>query len=127
MKLVISSSCKFSEDWPRLVDEFEDLGASVYAPKKEDLEGLSQTEVDRVMETVNRNFYAQIDTCDALYIYCPKGYIGKGVASEIGYAIAKGKDVVASDIIDDLGIWSLVNKVKNIKEFKEYLRSTYGV
>jgi nucleoside 2-deoxyribosyltransferase len=121
MKVVVSSSCRFSNDWPELGDKLGGLGIDLYLPDKKDLEGLSQEETDRIMETVNRDFFAQIDTSDILYIYCPEGYIGKGVACEIGYAIAKNIEVIASDVIDDIGVWSLVNKIKNVDEFIKYL------
>lgn len=121
MKVVVSSSCRFSEEWPKLKGELSKTGVDLYFPEKQDLAGLSQQDVDRIMETVNREFYSQIDDCDVVYVYCPKGYIGKGVASEIGYAIAKEKEIIASDNIDDLGIWSLVNKVMSVKKFINYI------
>ncbi len=121
MKIVVSSSTRFADEWPKLSEIFSDIEVKLVFPKKEELEGLSQNEVDRVMETANREFYSQIDDCDVVYVYCPKGYIGKGVASEIGYSIAKGKKVVASDTIDDLGIWSLVNEIMSVEKFINYI------
>lgn len=121
MKVVVSASCKFEKDLTGLGDYLKDSASEVFLPDVKELIGLSQEEIDRVMETVNREFFEEIDTCDILYVYCPGGYIGRGVASEIGYAMAKGKEIIASDQIEDLGIWSLINKVMDRKELKEYI------
>jgi nucleoside 2-deoxyribosyltransferase len=121
MKVIVSSSCKYEKEWPGLSKLLNVDGVDVYLPVVKDLTGLSQEDVDRVMETVNREYFEEINNSDILYVYCPGGYIGRGVASEIDYAIAKGKKVIASNNIDDLGIWSLINKVMNPKEFKKYI------
>lgn len=125
MKITVSSSCSFENEWPKLKEELGKFSVEIYIPEIVDIEGYGQSDLDRALETINREFYKNIDDCDILYVYCPGVYIGRGVASEIGYAIAKGKDVIASDVIEDIGIWSLVNKIKNVRELGVYIKEKY--
>ncbi len=120
MRICVSSSCPFERDWKKIQDKFRGHQFTVVTPEVQDLDGKTKAEANKLMEFVDRRFFHEIEIADILYIWCPKGYIGKGVAAEIGYAIAKGKTVVSSERIDDQGIWSIVSIVKDLDEFYDF-------
>jgi hypothetical protein len=45
--------------------------------------------------------FDRIDEADALYVVNPSGYVGKSVAADIGYALARNKRVFALEPIED--------------------------
>jgi nucleoside 2-deoxyribosyltransferase len=112
LKLCISSSCRFEKDWQALKDICRAAGVEVTSPDVRDLTGKTEEEIKALLGRINRDYYKEIDECDILYVWCPGGYIGKGVAAEIGYALAKGKKVVSSHIIEDGGIRALVQEAQ---------------
>lgn len=118
VKICVSSSGRFKSDWTEIAKRLKKLEIELVFPDFDETAGLAE---------VNRKFCADIDSSDILYVWCPKGYIGKGVAAEIGYAIAREKDIISSSKIDDVGICSLAHKVMNINQLVKYLRSEYGI
>lgn len=55
--------------------------------------------------------FRMIDASDLVYIFAKDGYIGKTVAMEIAYAFAKGKRLVASEVIDELSAMAMVSEI----------------
>lgn len=87
MKICVSSSGRFKGDWLEIAKRLKKLEIELVFPDFGETEGLGE---------VNRKFCKDIDSSDILYVWCPKGYIGKGVAAKIGYAIAREKDIISS-------------------------------
>jgi nucleoside 2-deoxyribosyltransferase len=71
----------------------------------------------------------KIDDADVVYIVNPKGYIGKSVSIDIGYAYAKNKSIYAMHQVNDPPVMDLVNAVLSPKAFIEFLKkgSTSGI
>jgi nucleoside 2-deoxyribosyltransferase len=80
--------CYFEGDWGSLTYE-EKLIASEKAEKK---------------------YLQKIEQGDFLFVINPAGYVGPSVLFEIGYAIAKGKEVYSLEPIQDYCIMGLVEK-----------------
>lgn len=55
--------------------------------------------------------FRQINKGDILYVYARKGYIGKTVAMEIGYAFSQKKEIISSEEIGDFSARALVSRV----------------
>jgi len=53
----------------------------------------------------------KIDDADIVYIVDPKGYIGKSVSVDIGYAYAKKKPIYVMHEIDDPPVMTLIRGV----------------
>jgi nucleoside 2-deoxyribosyltransferase len=65
----------------------------------------------------------RIDNCDVVYIVSCGGYIGKTVAMEIGYAIAKKKKIMAMEKITEAGLNHFIATVLPPKKLIERLRN----
>lgn len=60
--------------------------------------------------------FRRIDEADVLYVVNPEGNIGKSVSLDIGYALAKGKEVYSLRPIGDPPIANLINKSLSVEE-----------
>ncbi|MBU0976006.1 MAG: hypothetical protein ABIE03_02815 [Patescibacteria group bacterium] len=66
---------------------------------------------------VSRKHLRKIDRADIVYVISKRGYVGKGVCMEIGYAKAKNKQIFSTEPIDDWPVASMISKVENPDEF----------
>ena len=56
------------------------------------------------MKKLEAEHFEAIDSSKGLYVICPNGYVGTLVSVEIGYARARGKVIIFSEIPEDLGL-----------------------
>jgi nucleoside 2-deoxyribosyltransferase len=53
----------------------------------------------------------KIDNADIVYVVNPRGYVGKSVSVDLGYAYAKNKPIFVMNAVDDPPIMNLTNGV----------------
>lgn len=122
MRVCVSSSCKFEKDWMPLKKELEALGVQVFLPSDTSYgDPVAETESVEEKRSLMDEYNAFVDSSDILYVYCPNGYIGVGVAIEVGYAHAQGKEIISSGLIEEMGGRALATKVLDIQGLKNYL------
>jgi nucleoside 2-deoxyribosyltransferase len=63
----------------------------------------------------------RIDDADVVYIVNPRGYVGKSVSVDIGYAYAKNKPICALHPVDDPPVMDLINEVLSPEELIDFL------
>jgi len=64
----------------------------------------------------------KVDDADIVYIVDPRGYVGKSVSVDIGYAYAKNKSIYVMHSVDDPPIMKLVNDVLSPKALIGFLK-----
>ncbi len=64
----------------------------------------------------------KIDDADVVYVVNPKGYIGKSVAVDIGYAYAENKSIYATHSIDDPPVMSMIKGILSFEELISFLK-----
>ncbi|MBS7619664.1 nucleotide pyrophosphohydrolase [Candidatus Bathyarchaeota archaeon] len=64
----------------------------------------------------------RIDQADVVYVVNPKGYVGKSVSLDIGYAYAKNKPIYVMHSIDDPPVMSLIKSVLSFNELIRFLK-----
>jgi hypothetical protein len=67
----------------------------------------------------------KIDDTDVVYVVNPKGYIGKSVSFDRGYAYAKNKSVYAMYPIDDPPVTDLMSGVLSPKALVALLKESF--
>lgn len=77
----------------------------------------------RAIKLVQSRHLAAIDASDFVWLVAPAGYVGQSAAMEIGYAVAKGTPVFASEVPADL---TLRQYVKTLRTPREALRVLDG-
>ncbi len=103
----ISASLKFKEDIRKIMEEASKLGMTALFPNL-DFEGELTSEN---LKMLTLDHFKAIDESQALYVWCPSGYIGRSVTLEIGYARAKGIPIFYSERTNDLVIDSLCTDI----------------
>jgi NTP pyrophosphatase (non-canonical NTP hydrolase) len=106
--VVISGSfrCHF-DGISETVRTFESLGVSVLSPKASKVVNPGEefailaTDDTSDPKTLEQRHLDAITNADALYLYCPDGYIGDSSKMELGWAIALGKPVFCKKLVDD--------------------------
>jgi nucleoside 2-deoxyribosyltransferase len=97
-KLCICGSFRFIHEMEALERRLKTEKIDYHMSKKTDAHG--------IMECLKK-----IDDADVVYIVNPKGYIGKSVSVDIGYAYAKNKAIYAMHLTDDPPVMGLINGV----------------
>lgn len=64
----------------------------------------------------------RIDYTDVVYVVNPEGYVGKSVASDIGYAYAKSKQIYVMHAVDDPPVMGLISGVLSPEELIELIK-----
>jgi nucleoside 2-deoxyribosyltransferase len=64
----------------------------------------------------------KIDDADAIYVVNPKGYVGKSVSVDIGYAYAMKKPIYVMHAVDDPPVMDLTSEVLRPKELIDFLK-----
>lgn len=100
----------------RFAPEMESLEASL---SKENIEYQISKKMDsrRILGCLKK-----IDDADVVYIVNPRGYIGKSVSVDVGYAYARNKLIIVMHSIDDPPVMDLINGVLSFKELIDSLK-----
>jgi len=95
VKVLLSSSYKFVNDWSKVKKTFEDANWSCVTPKDIDIDmyGEKTDFNEEELTKLKIKFFEHLDNCNILYVYNPNGYIGKSVMAEIGYAKKTDKKI----------------------------------
>jgi nucleoside 2-deoxyribosyltransferase len=64
----------------------------------------------------------KIDGADAVYVVNPKGYVGKSVSVDIGYAYAMKKPIYVMHAVDDPPVMDLISEVLHPKALIDFLK-----
>jgi len=64
----------------------------------------------------------KVADADIVYVVDPRGYVGKSVSVDIGYAYAKNKSIYVMHSVDDPPIMKLVNDVLSPKALIDFLK-----
>ena len=64
----------------------------------------------------------KIDDADVVYVVDPKGYVGKSVSVDIGYAYAKNKSIYVMHRVDDPPVTDLISDVLSPKVLVDLLK-----
>jgi len=64
----------------------------------------------------------KIDDADVVYVVDPKGYVGKSVSVDIGYAYAKNKSIYVMHRVDDPPVTDLISDVLSPKALVDLLK-----
>ncbi len=114
----VASSRKYYDDIKLIKKELDKLGVKGNYPYFHLLdEGMSD---EKKIETTLKHF-PEIDEIDVLYVYAKQGYVGNSVTVEVTYAYAKGKEIISSELVDELAVRAMISKVMPPKEFTKYV------
>ena len=110
--ICVSSSSKFADKWKEIAKVLDEHGIKYFLPDDVSYKEPEKEIVDNTLKaTVMDEFFKFIDESDILYLLCPNGYIGISAAVEAGYAYAKGKEIISSELVGDIGIRPLVSDI----------------
>lgn len=112
-RLYVCGSFRFAVEIEQLELKFKEEGIECQVSKKMDSRG--------ILDCLRR-----IDESDIVYVFNPKGYVGKSVSVDIGYAYAKNKTIFAIDRVDDPPVMDLVSAVLSPKELIDSLKGDSG-
>lgn len=119
-KVTVSSSLKYKGMIKQAISELKKIGVIGLFPNLNN--GLAKEDVNlEFMKKLETEHFEAIDSSEGLYVICPNGYVGTLVSVEIGYARAKEKIVIFSEIPEDLGLQAMateyvpLEKVQNLK------------
>ena len=109
IKIVISGSFrKYLNDIGTAIANFEKANTKVLAPlTKEALNGndsfvfLATDDPEKSADILEKEFMANVEKADFLYLANVAGYVGQSGATEMGVAIMNGVPIVASEEIKD--------------------------
>ena len=107
-KLYICGSFKFRREMEGLGRKLKEKNVQFQASKKMDSCG--------ILGCLKR-----IDEADVVYIVNPRGYVGKSVSVDIGYAYAKNKSIFALHSVDDPPVTDLIDEVLSPEELIDFL------
>jgi len=114
-RLTVSSSLKYKEMVRRVISDLKKVGVVGIFPNLDS--GVEKEEVTlEFMRKLEADHFEAIDSSDGLYVICPNGYVGTLVSAEIGYATAKGKPVIFSEVPEDLGLQALATTYVPLEE-----------
>ncbi len=88
--------------------EFRDQKQPCYFEDKWNL--LSKEDKLLLSQKAEKQYLDKLETADIIYVVNPSGYVGPSVLFEIGYAIAKGKDVILLEPIQEYAVMGLVER-----------------
>ncbi len=107
-RVTICSSIKFKEQIREAIEQLTKYGVRASFPNLDS--GIKKEDVDfEFMKQLERKHFESIDESEGLYVICPGGYVGTLVSIEVGYAKAKGKQIIFSEKPEDLGLQALAD------------------
>jgi hypothetical protein len=107
-KLYVCGSFKFVHEMEELERKLKLKNVQFQLSKKMGSRG--------ILECLKR-----IDEADVVYIVDPRGYVGKSVSVDIGYAYAKNKSICTMHPVDDPPVMDLINAVLSPEELIDFL------
>lgn len=120
MKVFVAGSRRFAKEFGKAMKLFKESGIEAINA------GKNISSKEDTLETVkadNERLFRRIDGSDVVFVIAKEGYVGYSVAMELGYAYAKGKEIISSEEINELAIRNLVSKVMPLEKLIEYLKS----
>jgi len=108
-KLYVCGSFKFIREMEGLERKLKEETIQFQISKEMDSRG--------IMGCLNK-----IDDADVVYVVNPKGYIGKSVSIDIGYAYAKNKTIYAMHSIDDPPVMNMIKGILSFEELISFLK-----
>ena len=127
---IIGSFQKNYDEILNIIKIFKSHELSVLSPKESYINGRIK---DFVIFKTDRKDYSpeeiemitlnKIIASDFVYVYNPKGYVGRTVCYEIGFCFSKKKPLFFFEEPDDLPIPVSKNQILNPNEFVEHLCS----
>jgi nucleoside 2-deoxyribosyltransferase len=108
-KLYICGSFRFLHEIESLEEKLHREGIECIASKSEDSRGI-------------RGCLEKIDRADVVYVVNPRGYVGRSVSVDIGYAYARGKPIYAMHAIGDPPVVDLLAGVPSQRKLIELLK-----
>lgn len=116
-RVTISSSLKYKEMIKQAISALEQVGVVGLFPNLDS--GVAKEDVNlEFMRKLEAEHFEAIDSSEGLYVICPDGYVGTLVSVEIGYARAKGKVIIFSEIPEDLGLQALATDYVSLEVVK---------
>ena len=110
-KLYVGGSFRFKAEMEELEHKLKEENIQFQASKEMDSRGIS-------------GCLRKIDDADIVYIINPKGYIGKSVSVDIGYAYGKNKPIYVMHPVDDPPIMKLVTGIFSPKALIDFLKES---
>ena len=110
-KLYVCGSFRFAREMEELERELKEKNVRFQTSKKTDNRGIL-------------GCLKKIDDADVVYVVNPRGYIGKSVSVDIGYAYAKNKSIYVMHAIDDPPIMNLISDVLSPKALIDFLEES---
>jgi len=123
MKITICCSVKYRDIIKKVIKELKDLGIeplflNLNCNDKNSGKANTMTEKKRLA----LEHYIAIDKADIVYLITPDGYMGTSVKLELGYAIAKKKDIYFSEPTNDLALDCYVKKFISLDKLSDFLK-----
>jgi len=120
--VTICSSSKFYGHAKHVQASLENHGIACHTPDFDYNECITTVDFDR-KHSLTLDFLQKIDQCSTIYIIADKGYVGASVTLEVGYAHAKQKTIVSTEVIQEPAVRGLVHMVLPEDDFLRYLKS----
>lgn len=119
MKIFVAGSRRFVKEFEKAMKTFKESEIeAVNAGKK-----IGSGDTLETVKADNKRMFEKIDKSDIVFVIAKDGYVGYSVSMELGYAYAKGKEIISSEEINELSIKSLVSKIMSLEQFIAYLKS----
>lgn len=122
-KVCLCGSFRFFEKMLEIEKFLAEKGIVCYMPRPFEFRDQNQpcyfedkwnplTNEDKLLlsRKAEKQYLQKLDSADVIYVVNPCGYVGPSVLFEIGYAIAKGKDVYSLDPIQEYSVMGLIEK-----------------
>ena len=119
MKVFVAGSRRFVKEFEEVMKGFKEAGISAMHGDK-NLDSKMDTQVS--VKSDNDRMFQRIDDSDVVFVIAKDGYIGYSVAMELGYAHAKGKEIISSEEIKEMSVRNLVNKIMSLEDLIKYLK-----
>jgi len=112
MKICICCSKKFFPEIKAFIDRCNNYKNYILTPE------LNYVGVINIQtrKTLADKHHHKIQQSDAIYIYNPDGFIGRGTNLEMGFALALNKKIFALEKINDLRVDCFINKFLSLEE-----------
>jgi nucleoside 2-deoxyribosyltransferase len=107
--LYVCGSFRFVGEMNELKEKLEEENIEFRMPKKMDSRGIL-------------GCLEKIDEADVVYVVNPRGYVGRSLCIDIGYAYAKGKPIYGMCPVDDPPIMSMVKGALSFEELINLLK-----
>jgi nucleoside 2-deoxyribosyltransferase len=108
-RLYVCGSFKFMHQMEELEGELKKENIEYQMSKERDKRGIL-------------GCLAKIDEADVVYVVNPRGYIGRSVCVDIGYAYARNKPIYAMHSVDDPPVMKLMQGVLSFEELIDFLK-----